>query len=241
VSEIRSPWDHLPPPVVRERREKRVHEPDAPKAELGRKRKSSSNYGQVPADDWLFHHLIVVGPSEDISLFQEEARGPGIIPWRLDYAAIEEDIFNLTVSQPPAVRLVSVDYCRDQARQFVERVQAREARAAELAVRGRGCPFDLQVMLPIPFDILEMGMRHPAAIAWLAQHWGTEYRLVQAATSVEARPGRRISGDKRFLGYSFYTVDHAPTEAVQAIAQSRPRLSFTLRSRPTRWEKGWLT
>ena len=241
MSEIRSPWDHLPPPVVRERREKPVHDPDAPKAELGRKRKSAAKYRPEAGDDWLFHHLIIVGPSEDIALFQEEARGPGIIPWRLDYAAIEEDIFNLTVSQPPSVRGVSVEYCRDQARQFVERVQAREARAAELAGRGQNCPFDLQMLLPIPFDILEMGMRHPAAIAWLARHWGTEHRLLQVETSVEARPGRRIPADHRFLGYRFFTVDHAPTAAVEAIAQSRPRLSFTLRSRPTPWEKGWLT
>jgi hypothetical protein len=241
VSEVRSPWDQLPPPVVRERLEKTVPDPDAPKPKLGRKRKSKANDGQGPDDGWLFHHLIVVGPTEDISMFQADARGPGIIPWRLDYTAIEEDIFNLTVSQPPAVRGVSVEYCRDQARQFVERVQAREARAAALAVSGRGCPFDLQVLLPIPSDILELGMRHPAAIAWLAQHWGTEHRLLQVATSLEARPGRRIPADNRFLGYRFYTVDHAPTAAVQAIAQSRPRLSFTLRSRPTLWEKGWLS
>jgi hypothetical protein len=241
VSEVRSPWDHLPPPVVRERREEPVHDPDAPKTKLGRKRKATANYGQGPDDGWLFHHLIAVGPSEDISLFQEAARGPGIIPWRLDYAAIEEDIFNMTASQPPALRGVSVEYCRDQARQFVERVQAREARAAALAVGGRGCPFDLQALLPIPSDILELGMRHPTAVAWLAQHWGTKHRLLQVAASLEARPGRRIPADNRFLGYRFYTVDHAPAEAVQAIAQSRPRLSFTLRSRPARWEKGWLT
>ena len=241
MSEVRSPWDHLPPPVVRERREQPVHDPDAPKTKLGRKRKSTANYGQGQDDGWLFHHLIVGGPSKDIALFQEAARGPGIIPWRLDYTAIEEDIFNLTVSQPPAVRGVSVEYCRDQARQFVERVQAREARAAALAVSGRFCPFDLQVLLPIPSDILELGMRHPAAIAWLAQHWGTEHRLLQVATSLEARPGRRIPADKRFLGYRFYTVDHAPAAAVQAIAKSRPSLSFTLRSRPACWEKGWLT
>jgi hypothetical protein len=227
--------------VVRERREQPAHDPDAPEAKLGRKRKSTANYGQCPDDGWLFHHLIVVGPSEDIALFQEAARGPGIIPWRLDYATIEEDIFTLTVSQPPAVRGVSVEYCRDQARQFVERVQAREARGAALAVGGRGCPLDLQVLLPIPFDILELGMRHPAAIAWLGQHWGTEHRLLQVATSVEARPGRRIPAGSIYVGYRFYTVDHAPTEAVRTISQSRPRLSFTLRSRPARWEKGWLT
>lgn len=241
MSEIRSPWDHLPPPVIRERREQPVPDPDAPKPKLGRKRKSSANYRQDLADGWMFHHLIVVGPTEEIAVFQEAARGPGIIPWRLDYGAIEEDIFNLTMSQPPAIRGVSVEYCRDQARQFVSRVQAREARAAALAVHGRGCPFDLQILLPIPSDVLELGMRHPTAIAWLRQHWGTEHRLLQVATSVEARPGRRISSEKRYLGYSFYTIDHTPKQAVQAIAQSHPWLSFTLRSRPTHWDKEWLT
>jgi hypothetical protein len=241
VSEIRAPWDHLPPPVVREPRKKLVRDPEAPQIKAGRKRKSAARYRERPSDEWLFHHLIVVGPAEDIALFQEAARGPGIIPWRLDYAAIEEDIFNLTASQPPAVRGVSIEYCRAQARQFVERVQAREARAAELATHGRGCPFDLQILLPIPFDVLELGMRHPAAIAWLAWHWGTEHRLLKVANSVEARPGRRIPTGHRFLGYSFFTVDHAPKAAVQAIAQLHPRLSFKLRSRPTSWETGWLT
>ena len=103
--------------------------------------------------------------------------------------------------------MVSVEYCRDQARQFVERVEAREARAAALAAHSLACPFDLQVLLPIPPDILELGMRHPTAIAWLAQHWGTEHRLVQVTHSEAARPGRRIPADHRFLGYSFFTVD----------------------------------
>jgi hypothetical protein len=241
LSEIRAPWDHLPPPVLREPRKKLVRDPEAPQIKAGRKRKSAARYRERPGDEWLFHHLIVAGPSEDIAQFQEAARGPGIIPWRLDYAAIEEDIFNLTASQPPAVRGVSIEYCRAQARQFVERVQAREGRAAALADRSRGCPFDLQVLLPIPFDVLELGMRHPAATAWLARHWGTEHRLLKVATSVEARPGRRLPADHQFLGYSFFTADHAPTAAVQAIAQSHPGLSFRLRSRPTSWETGWLT
>jgi hypothetical protein len=60
VSEIRSPWDHLPPPVVRARREKPIHDPDAPKTELGRKRKSAAKYWPEAGDDWLFHHLIVI-------------------------------------------------------------------------------------------------------------------------------------------------------------------------------------
>ncbi len=240
MSEIRSPWDHLPPPVIRQPRETPVDDPDAPKKGRGRKRKSASGYRSGAHEEWLFHHLIVVGPAENIALFQEAASGPGIIPWRLDYDAIEEDIFNLTVSQPPAVRGVSVEYCRAQARQFVERIQAREARAAERAGSGRGCPFDLQVLLPIPPDILELGIQHPAAIAWLARHWGTEHRLLQVATSVEARPGRRIPAHNSFLGYSFFTVDHAPKAAVETIARSRPGLSFTLRSRPMSWETGWL-
>jgi hypothetical protein len=50
MNEIRSPWDHLPPPVIRERRERPVHDPDAPKTKLGRKRKSTANYRQCPDD-----------------------------------------------------------------------------------------------------------------------------------------------------------------------------------------------
>src|SRR5208337_3809668 len=67
------------------------------------------------AAGWLYHHLTV--------------SGPGVIPWRLDVARIEEDLFNLAAAQPPAQRRLTIAGCRLLARQFRERVEAHHAKA----------------------------------------------------------------------------------------------------------------
>ncbi len=63
-----------------------------------------------------------------------------MIPWRLDTTAVEEDVFNLAVSQPLQRRSLSVGGCRILARQFRHRVEARQARAAALLGVSRACP-----------------------------------------------------------------------------------------------------
>ncbi|WP_426960079.1 hypothetical protein [Muricoccus radiodurans] len=34
----------------------------------------------LASPDWLFHHLDVTGPVEDLALFRLAAAGPGVIP-----------------------------------------------------------------------------------------------------------------------------------------------------------------
>jgi hypothetical protein len=51
-------------------------------------------------------------------------RGAGIVPWRLDGARLEEDIFHLAASQPRLIRALTVEGCRIPARQFREQVEA---------------------------------------------------------------------------------------------------------------------
>ena len=48
-----------------------------------------------PDTDWLHHRLQVSGPAEAVALFTTAAQGAGIIPWVLDLARIEEDLFLL--------------------------------------------------------------------------------------------------------------------------------------------------
>jgi hypothetical protein len=84
------------------------------------------------AADWWFHHLTINGQAATVDAFAAAARGSGITPWQLDYAAIEKDIFIRAVSQPANRRNLTVQEGRILARQFREKVEVRQARAAAL-------------------------------------------------------------------------------------------------------------
>jgi hypothetical protein len=184
----------------------------------------------VPA--WLYHHLTISGPAETVQAFATAARGAGVIPWRLDFADFEEDIFVRAVSQPASQRTLTVDGCRILARQFRETVEARQARAAALVGHSVCCPFDLHALLPVPEPILQLGPYHPDALAWLAAHWGITERLRQVAAREKPTTGRRLPRGHAVAGYGFFTACDTPWAAVDAIATSWPGLRFVLVPRP---------
>ncbi|GAB0120357.1 hypothetical protein [Acidisoma sp. 7E03] len=135
--QYRTPWEVDPPP---EEGTTSVPEPlPAPAKRRGRRpaapvvKDLDRRAGQ---GTWLYHHLTITGPAERVADFADAARGPGIVPWRLDGARIEEDIFHLAVSQPKATRSLSLEGCRILARQFRERAEARAARAAALVAQS---------------------------------------------------------------------------------------------------------
>ncbi len=247
MTDILFPWQSFGPPagpVLGKGDQADVKKPAAPKP-LGRRpahwRRSTQFDAESKAEtDWLYHHLILTGPAAGLETFTAAARGPGVIPWRLDYAAIEEDIFNLAVSQPPAQRALDVEGCRILARQFRERVETRQAKAAALAGNSHACPFDLQVLLPIPDEILQLGPANPGALAWLKSHWGTQDRLRQINALAKPGPGRRLPAGHGVAGYSFFTIDRPPELAITAIAEVWPMLRFALRHRPLTWDRGWM-
>jgi len=199
---------------------------------------------------WLYHHLTVTGPAAAIEDFAAAARGPGVTPWRIDGAALEEDVFNLAVAQPLARRALDVAGCRILARQFRDRVGARQARAAALVGRGRtgvvcqagaapragaasqACPFDLHTLLPVPDAILRHGPTHPAALAWLAAHWGTGDGLRHVAQRPDPRPGRRLPRGHAVIGYGFFTGGDTPNAAIAALVPRWPALRLMLQPRP---------
>jgi hypothetical protein len=76
--------------------------------------------------------------------FAAAARGSAVTPGQLDFADIEEDIFVRAVSQPTSHRNLTVEGCRILARQFRERVEMRQARAAALVGQSFLCAFDRQ-------------------------------------------------------------------------------------------------
>jgi hypothetical protein len=181
---------------------------------------------------WLYHHLTITGPAGAVEAFAAAARGSGVIPWQLDGAALEEDVFNLAAAQPPAQRRLSIEGCRILARQVRDRVEARQARAAALVGRSRACPFDLHALLPVPDAILQLGPDHPQAAAWLQENWGTADMLRHVAGRPDARPGRRLPRDHAVIGYGFLTAGGTPHAAVSALAVRWPALRFVLRPRP---------
>jgi len=229
VTAFRTPWDTDPAPA-----EALVPGTALPLKAKPRGRRPAASHVQPalghPA--WLYHRLTITGPAGAVEEFAAAARGSGVVPWQLDSAALEEDVFNLAAAQPPAQRRLSIEGCRVLARQFRDRVEARQARAAALVGRSRACPFDLHTLLPVPDAILQLGPNHPQASAWLLENWGTADTLRHVAWRPDARPGRRLSRDHAVIGYGFFTAGDTPHAAVSALAVHWPALRFALQLRP---------
>jgi hypothetical protein len=183
--------------------------------------------------DWLYHRLVVSGPGGTAEEFAAAARGAGAIPWRLDFAAIEEDIFARAVSVPASRRSLTVEGCRILARQFREKVEMRQARAIALAGKSLACPFDLHALLPVPQPVLDRGPLHPDALRWLRTHWGVTDGLRQVAALDTPGPGRRLPEGHAAIGWGFFTFGETPSAAVGRIGAAWPALRFALQPRPS--------
>jgi hypothetical protein len=184
------------------------------------------------APDWLYHRLLVSGPEDRVDAFAVAARGAGVIPWRMDFAALEEDIFIRAVAVRAGRRSLTVQGCRILARQFRAAVEQRQARARALVGASLACPFDLQTLLPIPAAVLALGPLHPAALDWLARHWGVSDGLRQVAALDKPTMGRRLLATHKVAGWGFFTQGETPSVAVDRIAAAWPGLRFVLQPRP---------
>jgi hypothetical protein len=167
-----------------------------------------------------------------VAAFAVAARGSGVTPWQLDASRIEEDIFIRAVSQPASRRNLTVEGCRILARQFRDKVEARQARAVALVGQSQACAFDLHVLLPVPNAILQLGPTDPAALSWLSTHWGVTDRLRQVVEREKATTGRRLPKTHAVLGYGFFTAGDTPEVAITRIATRWPDLRFVLQPRP---------
>ena len=218
----RFPWDPEPEPAP--------PLPSLSKLQRPRGRPRGGRTASSPPD-WLYHHLTISGPASDVTDFAAQARGAGVIPWRLDFARIEEDVFNLAVAQPAAQRRLPVAGCRILARQFRQRVEAHHAKAIAQIGYSRACPLDLHALLPIPPEILALSPTDPVALAWLAEHWGTTDRLRQVHERAKPRPGRRLPAGHTVVGYGFFTRGETPAAAMARLGARWPALRFVLRPR----------
>jgi hypothetical protein len=206
--------------------------PTRPKPRGRRKAALSHRAGQGAGAFWLFHQLTIYGPAETAVAFAAAARGSGVIPWRLAGADLEDTVFNLAVSQPARDRKLTVEGCRILARQFRDRVESHQARAAALVGHSFLCPFDLHTLLPVPPSILQLGPTDPAALSWLSQHWGVTDRLRQVAAREKPTTGRRLRRGHAVIGYGFFTAGDTPHAAVVQLAARWPALRFRLVPRP---------
>ena len=238
MTALRTPWDPDPAPA-----EALVPGPTpAPKPKpRGRPPAASRQQLAMTHPAWLYHHLTITGPTGTVKAFAAAARGSGVVPWQLDGAALEEDVFNLAAAQPPAQRRLGIEGCRILARQVRDRAEARQARAAALVGRslaetqgvcGRACLFDLHALLPVPDAVLQLGPNPPQASACLRENWGTADKLRQVAGRPDARPGRRLPWGHAVLGYGFFTAGDTPRAAVAQLTARWPALRFVLQPRP---------
>ena len=226
---LRFPWDGPVAPVVP------PADPDAPAARP--KRRGRRPAAPVPAAvaqdraDWWFHHLTINGPAATVDSFATAARGSGITPWQLDYAAIEDDIFVRAVSQPASRRNLTVEGCRILARQFREKIEMRQARAAALVGQSFLCPFDLHALLPVPAGNPASGTHPPDGAVLAGAHWGIIDRLRQVSLRDKATTGRRLPAGHAVIGYSFFTHRETPQTAIDQLAARWPALRFVLQHR----------
>jgi hypothetical protein len=128
---------------------------------------------------------------------------------------------------------LSIEGCHRLARQFCQRVAAHDAKAVALIGRSLACPLDLHVLLPIPPDILRRGSTDPAALDWLAKHWGTRDALRRIVERANPSPGRRRPAGHGTIGYGFFTSGDTPRSAIETIGARWPALRFVLTPRPT--------
>ena len=225
------PWDTEPAPVITPAPDSLESKPK-PRGRRPASVTRAAAVARIPAPAWLYHHLTVSGPAECVETVAMAARGSGITPWQLDGFEVEETVFTLAVSQPARHRNLTVEGCRILARQFRERVEARQARAAALVGQSFACPFDLHTLRPVPEAILQLGPIDPAALAWLAAHWGVVDRLRQVRVRDKATAGRRLPRGHAVIGYGFFTAGDTPRAAIDHCAKRWPAVRFALVPRP---------
>ncbi|MBB2158286.1 hypothetical protein HLH33_18655 [Gluconacetobacter diazotrophicus] len=171
----------------------------------------------LAAPDWMRTVLTISGPAEPVAGFRATARGPGIIPWVIDWDYEEARLLAPMASEGPAARTL--------ARLLREAAQARAERARDPGVTG-GCPFDLHRLVPVPTRILQLGDDSAAARRWLWEHWGTTWPLRQVEL-VEAGDRRRRRSAR--ITVSFVSADWTPWAALRQIRADWPALDIAIR------------
>ena len=163
--------------------------------------------------DWIASRLTISGPGEDVARFRAAARGPGLIPWVVDWDYEETRLLAPMGQEGPAARTLA---------RLLR--QAGEARALRARAQS-GCPFDLHRLVPVPERILQLGEDAPTARRWLWEQWGTTWPLRQV--TLTERPDRRRRHSAR-LEIAFVSADWTPWRALQRIRADWPALELAI-------------
>ena len=185
----------------------------------------------LPQPDWLAHELTVTGPADRLAAFRQAACGAGVVPWVFDYDRMEEDWFLLMMAPPAHRRGISAEGARILARQLRDLIWERHEWAVSQIGVSQACPFDLHALVPVPDGILRLGDDHPAALAWLWQHWGTTWMLRRVAElPIPATLQRRLADGQHATRVSFWAADWSPWPALRQISAQWPELGFDARA-----------
>jgi hypothetical protein len=184
---------------------------------------------RCPHPDWLDNRLSVAGPREEYEAFRRAAAGAGVAGWWLDYDRLEEDLFHLMMAGPAAGARITAAGARFVARQLRDLAwQDHEAALARIGV-DRRCPFDLNALVPVPWQVLRLGEDDPRAIAWLWEHWGTTWPLRRV--EVRALPPLRraaLAPGEAGCEIRFWSADWSPWPVLVACRRRWPALRFEL-------------
>jgi hypothetical protein len=177
--------------------------------------------------DWLRHALTISGPAEAMFRFRAAAAGPGVIPWVLDLAGMEEDWLLQLVVPPEGEPAISLSGAKILARRLRDATGANHARSLARVATDRRCPFDLHRLVPMPVALLALGPGNPAAQEWMWSHWGTTRALRRVRLLPGQADGRRRKTDR--MEVEFWSADWSPWQAVQRIRKAWPDLILDLR------------
>ena len=222
----------------------RVPPDSSPQGPHARGAETPSHRASVPEvlapahTDWLYHHLTVAGPADDVARFRAAAAGAGVVPWAVDWDRSEEDWAHLLLAPPPPQhRTLSAAGARVLAGELREAAQRRHVAALARVGRSKACPFDLHALVPVPGDVLALGSDHPDALAWLWARWGTllPLRHVQERWGVADGPGQAAVKTRRpplvraAMHLAFWSADWTPWRAIARVRQDWPTLRLDVR------------
>ncbi|MFH5927306.1 hypothetical protein [Roseomonas xinghualingensis] len=176
--------------------------------------------------DWLHNTLTVTGPAERVEDFRAAAAGPGVIPWVLDLAGLEEEFLLPMAAPQDGVRAISLTGAKILARRLRDAVALNHQRALARIAHDRSCPFDLHRLLPVPAAILALGPEEGASRDWLRAHWGVTRPLRHA----EALPAT-LDGRRKRMGQfrvAFWSADWSPWAALARLRRAWPDISLEL-------------
>jgi hypothetical protein len=181
----------------------------------------------LPQPDWLFHHLTISGPSAEIMEFRDAAAGPGVLPWTVDYPALEEDLFLMLMRGDAKQRELSAAGAHVLAARLRQVIERQDAEAAQTL---RQVAFDLQALLPVPGSVLDLGADYPQTRQWLWRHWGTT-RPLRGVTMLPVDQGPADPTPIAQFQVAFWSADWTPWPAFRRLGADWPALRFEVRPR----------